>query len=100
MLCYQKMKDGREMAFMSKELATINRNTPIEFNAEECVFDGFENNCELYEILKRLELNSIIKKLDLSGGDNVKENEDIFKDFSYQVGDKNMISGDKSDRCT
>lgn len=91
----QKMKDGREMAFMSKELATINRNTPIEFNAEGCVFDGFENNGELYEILKRLELNSIIKKLDLSGGDNVKENEDIFKDFSYQVGDKNMISGDK-----
>lgn len=91
----QKMKDGREMAFMSKELATINRNTPIEFNAEECVFDGFENNGEFYEILKRLELNSIIKKLDLSGGDNVKENEDIFKDFSYQVGDKNMISGDK-----
>ena len=91
----QKMKDGRKMAFMSKELATINRNTPIEFNAEECVFDGFENNCELYEILKRLELNSIIKKLDLSGGDNVKENEDIFKDFSYKVGDKNMISGDK-----
>lgn len=91
----QKMKDGREMAFMSKELATINRNTPIEFNAEECVFDGFENNGELYEILKRLELNSIVKKLDLSGVDNVKENEDIFKDFSYQVGDKNMISGDK-----
>ena len=91
----QKMKDGREMAFMSKELATINRNTPIEFNTEECVFDGFENNGELYEILKRLELNSIIKKLDLSGGDNVKENEDIFKDFSYQVGDKNMINGDK-----
>ena len=91
----QKMKDGRKMAFMSKELATINRNTPIEFNAEECVFDGFENNGELYEILKRLELNSIIKKLDLSGVDNVKENEDIFKDFSYQVGDKNMISGDK-----
>lgn len=91
----QKMKDGRKMAFMSKELATINRNTPIEFNAEECVFDGFENNGELYEILRRLELNSIIKKLDLSGGDNVKENEDIFKDFSYQVGDKNMISGDK-----
>ena len=91
----QKMKDGREMAFMSKELATINRNTPIEFNAKECVFDGFENNGELYEMLKRLELNSIIKKLDLSGGDNVKENEDIFKDFSYQVGDKDMISGDK-----
>ena len=91
----QKMKDGRKMAFMSKELATINRNTPIEFNAEECVFDGFENNGELYEILKRLELNSIVKKLDLSGGDNVKENEDIFKDFSYQVGDKNMISSDK-----
>ena len=62
---------------------------------DRCVFDGFENNGELYEILKRLELNSIIKKLDLSGVDNVKENEDIFKDFSYQVGDKNMISGDK-----
>ncbi len=79
----QKLKDGREMAFMSKELATIDVNTPIEFSAENCVFDGFTDSGELYDILKALGLNSIIKKLDLSPSESAKEAVDIFKDFSY-----------------
>lgn len=81
----QKLRDGRDMAFMSKELATIDRHTPIEFSAEECAFNGFSSNGDLYDILKRLELNSIIKKLDLSLEGAVRETEDIFKDFSYKT---------------
>lgn len=81
----QKMKDGRDMAFMSKELATIDCNAPIEFSAQECVFEGFSDNSELYDILKRLELNSIIKKLDLTEGKTAKEKEDIFADFAFEV---------------
>ncbi len=74
----QKMKDGKDMAFLSKELATIDRFTPIEFSAGECSFDGFDNNDGLYELLKRLELNSIIKKLDLSPTEAAPEMVDIF----------------------
>ena len=91
----QKLKDGRDMAFMSKELATIDRHTPIEFSAEDCAFDGFSQSVELYDILKRLELNSIIKKLDLSAGEAARETEDIFKDFSYQLGGTAMYLGEK-----
>ncbi len=81
----QKLKDGRDMAFMSKELATIDRNTPIEFSAEACAFSGFNNDNGLYDILKRLELNSIIKKLNLSSGGGKTETLDIFEgcNFNY-----------------
>lgn len=80
----QKLKDGRDMAFMSKELATIDINTPIEFSADDCIFSGFENTGELYDILKRLELNSIIKKLDLTSDESgTAETIDIFEGFNY-----------------
>ena len=88
----QKLKDGREMAFMSKELATINRRTPIEFSAEDCTFTGFENNSELYDILKNLELNSIIKKMDLTPDSELKDTENIFDGFSYETVDKFEIN--------
>lgn len=83
----QKLKDGRDMAFMSKELATIDRETPIEFNADDCVFDGFADNSGLYDILKRLELNSIIKKLDLSAEGGAKETVDIFEGCNFMYGE-------------
>lgn len=79
----QKLKDGREMAFLSKELSTIDVNMPIEFSVEDCVFDGFQSSGELYEILKRLDLNSIIKKMDLSKPEEMRELSDIFDGFEY-----------------
>ncbi len=88
----QKMKDGRDMAFLSKELATIDRHTPIDFSADDCVFGGFENCDGLYEILKRLELNSIIKKMDLSPTEATAETEDIFEGISIERYDNNAAS--------
>lgn len=89
----QKLKDGRDMAFMSKELATIDVNTPIDFSADDCAFTGFSENDGLYDILKRLELNSIIKKLNLSAEEASVETEDIFKDFGYEVNNKKPFGG-------
>lgn len=65
----EKLKNGKESAFLSKQLATIDTNVPIDFSAEECEIKNkslAENaSGELYEILKRLELASIIKRLGL-----------------------------------
>lgn len=89
----EKLRDGRDMAFMSKELATIDRNAPIEFSEENCAFSGIEGSGELYDILRCLELNSIIKKLDFHSEDNVREAEDIFANMRVINADEAGFTG-------
>ena len=61
----QKLIDGQESAKLSKELATICRSVPIEFDVESCAFSEEElsEREEFIKLLERLELNSFIKKL-------------------------------------
>ncbi|HZJ57099.1 MAG TPA: DNA polymerase I [Clostridia bacterium] len=54
----------REQAFLSKELATIITDVPIDFNLEDCCYD-MPKSAELKGILEELEFTSIINKLDL-----------------------------------
>lgn len=82
-----KLKAGRESAFMSKTLATIVRDVPIDFNLEECSFsfDNFSTG-EAFDILNRLNLNSIIKRLKLSPTENaIKNVVDIYEGTSYKL---------------
>lgn len=78
----EKLKAGKEMAELSKTLATINVNVPIEFDINKCEFDGVaSDNSELYNILSKLELKSIIKKFKLNPTSNAPDiaiNADIF----------------------
>lgn len=66
-----KMKNGRDMAFLSKQLATIDRNVPMQINLEDYRKNEY-NNDELYNLLKELELHSIVKKLELNEPEQVK----------------------------
>lgn len=79
----EKLTNGKDMAFLSKQLAEINLETPIEFNFEKCIFDGIKDaKGGLYNLLNSLELKSIIKKLELnppSDAPEIHSNEDIFK---------------------
>lgn len=79
----KKLTDGKQSAFMSKELAAIIRNVPIDFSFEECAFGGKLSDCAtqaVYDILNRLNLNSIIKRLNLSPNKaEPKEETNIFK---------------------
>ena len=85
----KKITDGRESAFMSKELATIVRDVPIAFSFDDCTFGGKLSDCatdELYSILNRLNLYSIIKRLNLSPKDSdVKEMTDIYEKTSSKT---------------
>lgn len=64
---YEKIKNGRASAFLSKQLAAIDRNVPLETELESCRFGGKASLCgdETYSLLKGLGLNSIIKRLEL-----------------------------------
>lgn len=82
----QKMKDGKEMAFLSKQLATIDCHVPMELSMEACKFHGIGEDAgeELYPLLKRLGLNSVIKRLQLTPQGEQAEIEapgvDIYRD--------------------
>lgn len=83
----KKITEGKDLAFMSKELATIIRDVPIDFKFEDCEFGGNVSDCatpEAYGALKKLDLNSIIKRLNLSPAPSAKvEAVDIYKDTSF-----------------
>lgn len=63
-----KLDDNREIAYLSKELATL-LFLDIKDNIQTLEYNGFKDN--LYSLLKELEFKSIINKLDLI--DNNKE---------------------------
>ena len=53
----------REQAFLSRELATIIKDVPIDFNLKDCSYK-IPKSPELRDILEELEFKSIISKLD------------------------------------
>lgn len=67
----QKLIDGKESCFMSRELGTIALNAPIETNMEAYI-PAERDEVKLAEILTELEMFSILKKLNISS-ENVKK---------------------------
>ena len=80
----EKLKTERDQAFLSKKLATIDINVPIEINIEAGCFDAEapEYDPALYTTLMQLGLKSIIKKLGLTAPESTgaAENKDFFSD--------------------
>lgn len=64
----QKMADGKDLAYLSKMLATIVRNAPVIDNISAIEFGGMKKG-EMYALLKELEFTSHIKKFGLSEAD-------------------------------
>ena len=62
-----KLASGKESAFMSKMLATIERYAPIDFTIKACEYNGFDKRalCSLFE---KLEFSALIKKYQLDSG--------------------------------
>lgn len=88
----KKLTDGKESAFFSKELATIDRNAPVEFSLESCIFNGEYKTDELGMLLSKLELAVIIKRLGLESA--VPKKADIFKDMNIsEITDVSELNG-------
>ena len=63
----QKLIDGKEMAFLSKELCTIDVNVPLEFAIEDARVKEY-NVPRLAELYTNLEFHAFLKKLDTNSG--------------------------------
>lgn len=78
----ENLINEKEKAFLSKKLAEIDKNVPIDisFSDGEFNMDKIAALPELYTLLSKLGLRSIIKKLDLkpSSSTDVPNNDDFF----------------------
>ncbi|MBZ9578170.1 hypothetical protein KJA13_04075 [Patescibacteria group bacterium] len=58
----KKLLDCKEQAFVSKMLAEIKSNVPIEFNLEKCRWEGY-NRDKIIEIFRDYEFKTLIERL-------------------------------------
>ena len=70
-----KLTEEKEIAFLSKTLATIDKYVPVEFDFDACVFNNDSNTFspELYNTLFQLGLKSTIKKYGLTPSNNIEK---------------------------
>lgn len=60
----KKLEEGREMAYISRQLATIDRNVPMDFDVETCLRKA-ANDEELAKLFMRLNFKSFLTRMDL-----------------------------------
>ncbi|MBO5060149.1 MAG: DNA polymerase I [Clostridia bacterium] len=80
----KKLEQDKDSAFLSKTLATIDRNVPIDFDFEENKILDYSENTELYEVLKKLELNKVIARIGVKKQET-KQAVDFLKDTQAET---------------
>lgn len=73
------LKENREIAFLSKQLATINTNCDLEFKIEDATLGNLYNE-EVYLIFKRLEFKSLLSRFQT---EEVSHTTGIEKNFQW-----------------
>jgi DNA polymerase-1 len=59
---HRKLEEGRELAFLSKKLATIQRDIPITLNLQECVTHDYDPET-VNQLFRELEFRSLGRRL-------------------------------------
>ena len=86
-----KLKNDRDNAYLSYELATIDRNAPIDFDFSAAVRGGY-NESELAALFTRLNFRSFISKLKLDKAAEAAEATDIIEGIGKSADFKDLIS--------
>ncbi len=76
----EKLLTGREMAFMSKDIATIYQDIPMDVSIADILYQGIDQTNYL-KLLEELEFYSIIKKLDLKSDSKTNKEPVLNKKF-------------------
>lgn len=69
------MKEDKELAFLSRELATICDNLPIDFNLDKMGYNM--DKPKLCSLFKELEFKTFIKKLNLEDDENSQNTQEV-----------------------
>lgn len=86
-----KLKNDRDNAYLSYELATIDRNAPIDFDFSAAV-RGDYNESELAALFTRLNFRSFISKLKLDKAAEAAEATDTIEGIGKSADFKDLIS--------
>lgn len=77
----ERLKENSELAKLSKELVTINRDSPVEMHLDELAFRADDMEKAL-PIFQELEFHSLIERI---GADVQEEKTGFVEDVSYEV---------------
>jgi DNA polymerase I len=76
----EKLTEHREQAIMSKQLATIERNAPVEVSLKDLEYHGYDVQ-KVIEIFKELGFNSLLQKLET----NTPEQEKTLTKIDFEI---------------
>ncbi|OQB14184.1 MAG: DNA polymerase I [Firmicutes bacterium ADurb.Bin193] len=77
----KKLQEGRDSAFMSRSLAMINKNVPIDIDFKQCTLKDYDND-RLIPLFKRLNFNSFITRLKLEEAPVAKQEAIVTSDIA------------------
>lgn len=83
----KKLEEGREDAVLSRQLAEIDRNVPMEFSVEECAIREYDKDA-LAELFIRLNFKSFMSKLNLTAA---KKHEEVKFEGKCQIADQSKL---------
>lgn len=79
----EKLEEFKEQAKMSKELATIERQAPVEVSVETALYEGFERE-KVVALYKELGFHSLLEKL---GGDTAADEQLELEEIEFVTPD-------------
>src|SRR5690606_20374233 len=59
----EKVEEHREQALLSKQLATIRCDVPLDFSLDDLTYDGIQQPDDVTELFQRLEFHSLIERI-------------------------------------
>jgi DNA polymerase-1 len=79
----ENLQNNRDIAFMSKALATINTDSPVDVDIKDTIMGEMYTD-KAYELMKKLEFKSIVSRFNAKSGDgtsNIEFKSSIISDF-------------------
>ncbi len=89
----KKLEAGKESAFISRELATINREVPLTVSLSDAEFTGI-NKSEAYALFKELGFSKFIDKYNLSGEDADEISTESLPEFPAELTERPLSDAD------
>lgn len=90
----EKLTDNKEQAMMSKQLATIYCEVPVEMSLDESSFGEYDEQ-KVASLFKELEFKSLVERYDMGGTENTEAIEELDYTIATEI-TANMLTADSA----